>query len=802
MMRRNKKIFYGFLAFFIPFLFLVILFFLKGFFEKNTVMYTDAFVQYYPLFNYLKGIINGTSSFFYSFYKNFGGTMFGTFFYYLSSPLNIFVKFISRDFIMVFFLWLIIFKISFCSLSMYLYMTYKHKKCDLLILSFSICYGLMGYNINYFVNFMWLDVVALAPIVLIGLDKLINKESPLLYIVSLFISIFSNYYISYMLCIFCVLYFLYEVFLKYNDKKEIFQLSKKFIIISLFTGLMCSFFLVPCFFESRNYFRSLGLNNIFVFDYNIFDIFSKSFIGSISLEDLLNNGSMNLYCGVIVFPLVYLFLVNKKIPQKRRRLTLLLIIFMILPCFIFPLNYVWHLFSRPNFYSYRYSFLLCFFLINIAYESYENMDFNKLHVLIYLAIYCIISFYFVLIVCFGNYYDFLSYKCIWLTLIFLFIYLFLLKMEDKRFSKLLVCFCLLIENIFNIGIVFKNPVFFEKQEMYNNYYLDVIKKYGTERLEFTNYISLNDSILFRYNGINNFLSTNNSRVMRFISQMSFKSKFFNQNLYSYQKGQYIFDSIIGLKYVVSTYKIDDYTLIDKYKIDDDNEYYVYENPNSIGIGYIINDECNNIEFKDFRYDEKIFNCISGVNHSFYKENSIKKNNNEYSSIISKPSDFYLYYPSLFRNEINLEDTVLYSSKDYAFIQNNEKNYNFKFNIDDEVDMDNLKVYIFDFDKFKSIVKNMKKEVLNYNIDNNRFVGSIDTDGGLLMITIPYEKGLIVKVDGQRVDYKEVIDTFIGINLDSGHHEITIDYSQPFLSQGVFISTLSFMLIIFYVKKLY
>ena len=278
MMRRNKKIFYGFLAFFIPFLFLVILFFLKGFFEKNTVMYTDAFVQYYPLFNYLKGIINGTSSFFYSFYKNFGGTMFGTFFYYLSSPLNIFVKFISRDFIMVFFLWLIIFKISFCSLSMYLYMTYKHKKCDLLILSFSICYGLMGYNINYFVNFMWLDVVALAPIVLIGLDKLINKESPLLYIVSLFISIFSNYYISYMLCIFCVLYFLYEVFLKYNDKKEIFQLSKKFIIISLFTGLMCSFFLVPCFFESRNYFRSLGLNNIFVFDYNIFDIFSKSFI--------------------------------------------------------------------------------------------------------------------------------------------------------------------------------------------------------------------------------------------------------------------------------------------------------------------------------------------------------------------------------------------------------------------------------------------------------------------------------------------------------------------------------------------
>ena len=799
-MKKYKKLIYGVLSFFIPFLLLIILFFLKGFFDKKTVIYTDTYVQYYPLFNYLKAILNGTASIFYSFNKNLGGTMFGTFFYYLSSPINIFVKFISRENIMLFFLWLIIFKISLCSLSMYLYMTYKHKKCNLLIVCFSVCYGLMGYNINFFINFMWLDVVALAPIVLIGLDKLINKESPLLYIVALFISIFSNYYISYMLCIFCVLYFLYEVFLNYTDKKEILQLSKKFIIISLLTGLMCSFFLIPCFFESKNYFRSLGLNNIFVFDYNIFDIFSKSFIGSVSFRDLLNDGSMNLYCGVAVFPLVYMFLVNKNISKKRRKLTLILILFMILPCFIFPLNYVWHLFSKPNYYTYRFSFLLCFFLINIAYESYENLVFNKLHVLFYLAAYCMISFYFILIVCFGQYYYFLSYKYIWITLLFLFIYLFLFKIK-KAFSKLLICFCLLIENILNIGIVFNDPVIFINKNNVDDYYLNIIEKYGSERLEFTDFNSLNDSILFEYYGINNFLSTNNSRVMRIISQMSFKSKYFNQNLYNYQKGQYILDSIIGLKYIVSTYKIDNYILLDEFKIDE-KKYYVYENPSSIGIGYIIKDECNNIEFDDFRYDEKVFNCISGSNHSFYKENPINKNNNEYSSIVSKPSDFYLYYPNFFMNDIKVDDTILYRSKDYVFIQNDKKNYNFKFIVDNEIDMDKLKVYSFDYEKFKSSIKSMNKEVLNYRIQDNMFIGNIDTDGGLLMITIPYEKGFNVKVDGRKVDYKEVIDTFIGIDLDKGHHEITIDYSQPNLKLGLCISLLSFGLIIFYIKKLY
>lgn len=799
-MKKYKKLIFGVLSFLIPFIFLVILFFLKGFFDKQILIRGDVSFQYYPLLNYLKDVLDGMSSSFYSFNKNFGGTMFGTFFYYLACPLNLFVKFIGKDYIMLFFMWLIIFKISLCSLSMYLYMTYKHKKCDLLILCFSICYGLMGYNINYFINFMWLDVVALAPIVLIGLDKLINKESPLLYIISLFVSIFCNYYISYMLCIFCILYFLYNVFLKYSDKSEILRLVKRFFIISLFTGLMCSFFLIPCFFESRNYFRSLGFNDIFSFDYNLFDIFSKSFVGSIPFKDLLNKGSMNLYCGVIVFPLVYLFLVNKNISKKRRRLTLFLILFMILPCFVFPLNYFWHLFSSPNSYTYRYSFLLCFFLINIAYESYEELVYNKLNVLFYLAVYCIISFYFILIVCFGQYYDFLNYKCIWLTLLFLFIYVFLFKINKSKLSKLLICCFILIENVVNVCVIFDDPVIFIKSNNVYDYYLDVIKKYGDDRLEFTDYVFFNDSILFKYYGINNFLSTNNNRVMRLVSQMSFKTEYFGQNFYIYRKGQYILDSIIGLRYVISSYKIDDYVLLDEFEMND-KKFYVYENPNSIGIGYIIKDECNNIDF-DFKYDEKVLNCISDSDHSFYKEYSIKKNGNEYSSIIKKSSDFYLYSPNLLKNDIEINDKILDSNNNFLFIENNKGDYEFKFKIFDDVKLNDLKVYVLDFEKLKSSADKLKKEVLNYKIDGDRLIGDIDTNGGLLMVTIPYEKGLNVRVDGKKVNYKEVLDTFIGIDLGKGHHEITIDYSQPYLKVGIYISFLSFCLLIFYVKKLY
>lgn len=796
-MKKHKKLILGILAFIIPFTILTIIFNIKHFFSDNSIVIGDAFAQYYPLYNYLKGVFDGTNTLFFTLHKNFGGTMYGTFFYYLSSPLNILVKFISKNDIQLFMTWLIIIKMSLCSLTMYLFITYKNKTSNILILTFSICYGLMGYNINFFVNNMWLDVVIMTPIVIMGLDKLINKGSQKLYIISLFISVLSNYYIAYMLCIFCVIYLIYELKISNKEKQEKIEIIKHFIISSLLSGLMCSFFLIPCLAESRTYARNLNVNQILKFDYNIFDIFSKTYVGSIDLGDILNYTSMNLYCGVIVFPLVYLYLINKDIPKKERRTTLLVILFMILPCFIFPLNYVWHLFSKPNYYSYRFSFLLCFFIINIAYKSYKNININKLKSLFYLAVYSIISFYFILITSFGNYYDFLNYKMIWLTLGFVFIYFIVLKIKNKKINLTLISSLLLIEIIINISITFDGTYRFKSDYFNNEDYIKIVEKYKDERMDFTKPFTENDSLLMNYYGVNNFISTNNSRVMRFITQVGLKKKYTIQNLYSYEKGQYIMDSIIGLKHVISTYKIQNYKLIEQVNIND-IESYVYENPNYIGFGYIIKNECNNIEH-DFKFDETIFNCMTNFDSKYYKEYDIEKIDDEYESIIKKPTDFYIVYPGIAKREFDIEEELTSYGKDYIFIENTEKNYNLKFKTDGEIEEDKLKIYYFDFEKFKSKVKEMYKEILDYKIVDNKIEGNIKTNGGILMLTIPYEKGYNIEVDGKKVKYKEVLDTFIGIDLDKGTHEIKVEYKQPYLKLGIILSLISLISTIFYIS---
>ena len=71
----------------------------------------------------------------------------------------------------------------------------------------SLLYGFCAYFVAYYWNIMWLDGMVLLPLITLGIEYIINKEKPFLYIVSLVIMLFANYFIAYMICIFSVLYF-------------------------------------------------------------------------------------------------------------------------------------------------------------------------------------------------------------------------------------------------------------------------------------------------------------------------------------------------------------------------------------------------------------------------------------------------------------------------------------------------------------------------------------------------------------------------------------------------------------------
>ena len=816
LIHKYKKNIIILLSFLIPCAIMTTIFYLKGFFTDKAIISADLRAQYYPLFGYVKGIYSGINSVFYSFNKGVGGTMFGTFFYYMSSPLNILIKFISKERIMDFITVMIILKISLCGISMCIYMSKRYNEYNLKILVFSICYALMGYNLNYYMNIMWLDVVFLAPLVLIGIDKIIQKNKPYIYSIFLFLSIVSNYYMAYMLCLFSVLYFIYELLNQYDykeNKRIIIQKTKIFIISSILTGLMCSFFLIPCMIESMNYGRSESLDKIFTFDYNFFDLFTKSYIGSLNLTNILNYTSMNLYCSEFFLVILFIYILSKTKNKKKKKLSIVFILIMILPVFIGVLNWTWHLFTIPTYLSYRYSFLLCIFIIKLCYEEEKNIIINKKNTTLFLSIYIIISLYLIMITEVGEYYDFLNYKLIILSLIFVITYIILLyNRTRKKVTNNLILIIVLFEMILNTSIIFKTIRPLEKS-IIDNYKepMNEFSKYNDKnyRIESAFFETMNESLLYGYKGIGNFLSTTNSRIIQFSFHTGNNESTEFANNYNYQKQNYILDSLLGIKYMIYPNKVNNYELIKLFKINDVDAF-LYKNNNAYNLGYTIKNKCNNLELNKF-YDNEIYNCIFDKNEEFYKEIKYFENKEQIIKYNTKENEYiYIWIDELTKEEqeqfkkenISKINDIVYSTDKYVTFQS--KNKILEIIKPDNIDTTKIKAYYFDYEKFYNQGKPVSLDIKEYKKNELEAEILINNDE-ILMITLPYEKGFKIEVDGKPTDYYMVADSFIGFDLKEGYHKISLKYEQPGLKLGIGISCISLIFnmmynILIYKKK--
>ena len=65
----------------------------------------------------------------------------------------------------------------------------------------------------------------------------------------------------------------------------------------------------------------------------------------------------------------------------------------------------------------------------------------------------------------------------------------------------------------------------------------------------------------------------------------------------------------------------------------------------------------------------------------------------------------------------------------------------------------------------------------------------------MMLTIPYDKGFVVKVDDKKVDYELLDSSFIGFEVSSGKHEIEIEYKAPLKSISVILSAVGIVALI-------
>ena len=169
----------------------------------------DLYHQYGPLFAELYERVMNGASLTYSWVSGLGSCFLGNYFNYLSSPIGAIIMFFGHKNMPEAIASMILIKAALSASTFTYYLKRSLKSQSFASTAFGIMYAFCAYMLAYYWNVMWLDAMVLLPVVLLGIERIINHGKPVTYIIGLALSMFSNYYMSYMLCIFSVIYFIY-----------------------------------------------------------------------------------------------------------------------------------------------------------------------------------------------------------------------------------------------------------------------------------------------------------------------------------------------------------------------------------------------------------------------------------------------------------------------------------------------------------------------------------------------------------------------------------------------------------------
>ncbi|MBR5409644.1 MAG: YfhO family protein [Clostridia bacterium] len=182
----------------------------------STVLRMDLYHQYGPLVAEVYDRVVQGKTLLYSFTSGLGGGFLGNFFNYCSSPFTYVVLLTGHKNMPEAIALIILLKAILSSVAFTYFINKSGRKPSVFSIAFGLMYTFSGYFIAYSWNIMWLDAMCVFPLVMLGIEKIIDKKRPILYICALWYTMVTNYYMAYMVCILSVIYFLFYYFSNYD----------------------------------------------------------------------------------------------------------------------------------------------------------------------------------------------------------------------------------------------------------------------------------------------------------------------------------------------------------------------------------------------------------------------------------------------------------------------------------------------------------------------------------------------------------------------------------------------------------
>lgn len=622
------------LAFGVPFAIMFLAYFIFGVnpFEGESVLSLDLNGQYVYYYDYMYDVFAGKESLFYSWSRNLSGEFMGIIGYYLASPFNLIVWLFPRACITDGLFAMMLTKIGAIGLCCGIYLS-RGKGCNrLTTVLFSTMYALCSYTLVQTMNPMWLDGVMALPLIVYGLEKLVDEGKFRLFIVSLAYSFITCFYIGFMLGIFAAIYFLY--YLACSDSTLKLGAATIFRRIGLCgasaaVALMCSMFMILPVYESLQLGKFAFSTPDFslVYNFNLIELLTKLLPNSYDTVRMI--GLPFIYCGTLTLLMIPVYLISTKYSIREKVGTIIVIGILIFSMFVRPVDMIWHGGQLPNWLPYRYSFIVSFLMIVMGAKGFNRLSDVRLRFIGFTAV-----FYMGVLVFIENmdtFVDTLGSKGrdvvepLQVILPAMFVLLVIttgvLSFKYKFHRKSCAIFmCVLVggEALFSsLGNLMKQDqdIVYSSRASYVDVIVptrEVVEKIKAEddgfyRIEKTYHRTVNDPMALNMYGLSHSSSTLNAKPIQLLRMFGFTSR---SHYTRYSGATELTNDLFGVKYILSTKG-------NTTSFESADDITVTKNEDALPIAYLVDDDIRNLIFvDDYRTKSSEYNELYADNEDF------------------------------------------------------------------------------------------------------------------------------------------------------------------------------------------
>ena len=777
-------------------------------FGEQCILDIDMYHQYCPFFTELMEKIKNGGSAYYSWNIGLGADFVSLYAYYLASPLNWLLAVCPQDHVIEFMTILIVLKIALSGLTFthYLLVHFDAEKngvTEFAAAIFGSCYALSGFMAAYSWNIMWTDCMVLAPLIILGLERLIKEGRPLLYYSMLALSILSNYYISIMICIFLVLWFL----IYWGEHKDTGVKSWiRFAGYSILAGGTGAVLIIPTAIV-LGYSSTQGTSFPEAMEW-YFNIIAELARHMLMTESYTGTEHWpNIYCGVFVLVFFVLYLLNTKISWKHKVPRILLLAFFVLSFANNILDYFWHGLRFPTSLPGRQSFLYIFVLLSVAYEAFLHLKKNRIW---HVAVACVCVYGFLFLAYHFSNPELIDQREFVVSGIFIGCYLILVAgylLGNGKVRKIMLaigCFAMLAELTLNYDVTGFGTVsryaYIKDLKDYDNVLsqADAAMKAGgqlffrTEELERK---TKNDAALSGYRSATQFSSLMNINVSHFYQKVGMEG---GKNFYCINGATPLLSAMLSVRYVLADNDMEGSPM--RTLVAASGGTYLYENAYVLPLGFMMREDVIDSwayeDLGDITSQNRLAQLL-GADGLMLEQAAVPVDVNvgETSFIAEETGYYYAAYDKTDAATLTLETsdgrTRSYAKASHGYLL--ELGY---CEAGTKVAVTNtinealaLTIYSLDQEAVQTAFDTLNMQTMELTgFSDDQLSGTIQVEeAGRLIFSIAKEDGWTLYVDGAPVEAEAFGGAFISVHLEPGEHDIELRYQTPGFTLGLAIT---------------